>query len=579
MHWKFLGTLIAVAFLSKTAYGQFQPPAGSPTPGQTPNRDTANRPASGKGRIQGRVIAADTGNPLRGAIVQVTAPEVQVRRAATTDAEGRYEVDALPAARYALSVSKSGYVSLQFGQQRPFEQGRTLELSDTQVVDRIDFALPRGGVITGRIVDHFGDPIAGIRVDARRYQYLPGGERQLVPAGSFGAVPSDDRGHYRIYGLMPGTYVVAAAPAASSMIVMPGPGGAITSVNAYAGFATTYFPGTAAADEAQTLVVALGQEAVADFGLVGVKVARVNGLVRDSQGKPFRGASVTLRRTRFTGEQPIFAQTGDDGAFAVATVPPGEYVLDVRQMRRGPMAASPEEFASVPVSVAGEDVTNLLITTGSGATVRGRVIFEGAKSPRPSAALPLRVMPSPVEPGTYVNPITSAEDGLVDEEGNFQIAGVAGNVLLRVGPIPPGWTQKRVSAGGRDVTDTGINVPAGETLTGVEVVLTDRVSSVSGRVRNTRGEAVTDYAVIVLPREPKIGMGQVRFVATARPDQQGRYELRGRPPGEYVAMAFASLDQSAMWDPSVQDRVRRNGKPFVLREGETLMLELQLTPD
>ncbi len=578
MHWKFLGTLIALTLLPETGYGQFQPPAGSPTPGQVPSGNAANRAANGKARIQGRVMAADTGNPLRGALVQVTASEVQVRRAATTDAEGRYVVDALPAARYTLSVSKGGYVTLQFGQQRPFEQGKTLELSDTQVVDRIDFALPRGVVITGRIVDSFGDPIAGIRVDARRYQYLPGGQRQLVPAGFFGAIASDDRGHYRIYGLMPGTYVVAAAPAASSMIVMPGPGGAMTSVNANAGFATTYFPGTAAADEAQTLVVALGQEAVADFGLVGVKVARVSGLVRDSQGKPFGGASVTLRQSRFMGEQPSFAQTGDDGGFTVANVAPGEYVLDVRQMRRGPMPANPEEFASLPISVAGDDITNLLVTTNTGGTVRGRIIFEGAKPPA-SAAMPLRVMPSPAEPGMNVNLMQSQENGLVDVEGTFQIAGVSGNVLFRAGPIPPGWTQKRVTVAGRDITDTGIEVPTGESLTGVEVVLTDRVSTLTGSVRNTRGEPVTDYVLMVLPQGAKAGMGQMRFVATARPDQQGRYELRGRPPGDYVAMAVASLDQSGIWDPAVQERVRRNGKPFVLREGESLTLDLQLTPD
>ena len=113
------------------------------------------------------MIAADTGNPLRGALVQVTASEVQVRRAATTDTEGRYEVDALPAARYTLSVSKGGYVTLQFGQQRPFAQGRTLELSDTQVADRIDFALPRGGwsLDARRLLR---DPKQE-RVDARRY--------------------------------------------------------------------------------------------------------------------------------------------------------------------------------------------------------------------------------------------------------------------------------------------------------------------------------------------------------------------------------------------------------------------------
>jgi hypothetical protein len=83
--------------------------------------------------------------------------------------------------------------------------------------------------------------------------------------------------------------------------------------------------------------------------------------------------------------------------------------------------------------------------------------------------------------------------------------------------------------------------------------------------------------VVVLPRYAKEGTSQLRFVATARPDQQGRFQMRGRPPGEYVAMAVASLDQSGAWDPSVQERVRRNGKPFVLREGESLTLELQLS--
>ena len=576
MYGKFLGTLIILTTLSATASGQFQPPPGVPTPGQPP-RDTSNRPVTGTGKIQGRVMATDTGNPLRGALVQITANELQIRRAAVTDAEGRYEADALPAGRYSLSVSKGGYVTLQFGQQRPFEQGRPLELSDAQVADRIDFALPRGGVITGRVVDSFGDPIAGVRVDARRYQYLPGGQRQLVPAGSLGNIASDDRGQYRIYGLMPGTYVVAAAPAASSTIIMPGAGGGMTSVSANAGFATTYFPGTAAADEAQSVAVSLGQEAIADFGLVAVKVARVTGRVRDSQGQPFAGANVILRQSRMTfGDQPTFSQTGDDGGFTISNVAPGDYVLDVRQIRRGPAATNPDEFASLPVTVAGNDIANLLVTTGVGAIVRGRVVYEGAKPPS-SAALPLRVMASPVDPGPMFSAAASPDNGVVDAEGNFQIRGVTGKVLFRAAPMPPGWIQKRVTVAGRDVTDTGIEVD--DSTAGMEVVLTDRVSTLAGGVRDNRGQPVTDYVLVVLPRYARPEVSDMRFVTTARPDQQGRFQLRGRPPGEYVAMAVPSLDQSGAWDPSVQERVRANGKPFVLREGESLTLELQLAPD
>ena len=41
----------------------------------------------------------------------------------TTDNEGRYEIAELPASRYRLQISKAGYVTLEYGQARPFESG------------------------------------------------------------------------------------------------------------------------------------------------------------------------------------------------------------------------------------------------------------------------------------------------------------------------------------------------------------------------------------------------------------------------------------------------------------------------
>ena len=80
---------------------------------------------------------------------------------------------------------------------------------------RIDFALPRGGVIAGRVTDELGEPLAGVRMQAMRYQYLPNGQRQLTPVGGggiFGGITTNDLGEFRLYSLMPGTYVVSAAP-------------------------------------------------------------------------------------------------------------------------------------------------------------------------------------------------------------------------------------------------------------------------------------------------------------------------------------------------------------------------------
>ena len=116
--------------------------------------------------------------------------------------------------RYTITVTRNGYVSLQFGQQRPFEPGRPLDLGDGQLLERIDFALPRGSVIAGRITDELGEPMAGVHVQAMRYQYLPNGQRQLVSAGASNPFchVTNDLGEFRVYGLMPGTYVLSAVP-------------------------------------------------------------------------------------------------------------------------------------------------------------------------------------------------------------------------------------------------------------------------------------------------------------------------------------------------------------------------------
>lgn len=155
-------------------------PQGAAQPGpaaprvQMPARDrTAVEAPKGTARISGRVVAADTGTPLRRAQVRIGSPDVRVNRTVGTDAEGRFEVADLPAGRYSLMVTRDGYVSLQFGQQRPFEPGRPLELTNGQVVERVDFALPRGSVISGRVTDELGEPVSGVRMQAVRYRYLP----------------------------------------------------------------------------------------------------------------------------------------------------------------------------------------------------------------------------------------------------------------------------------------------------------------------------------------------------------------------------------------------------------------------
>src|SRR5256885_7470386 len=177
-------------------------PGGAP---QAPARDSAAK--TGTARIRGHVLAAESGTPLRKAQVRVTSPELRENRVTTTDAQGAYELKELPAGRYLVTASKGSFVTLQFGQTRPLQQGRPIEVLDGQTMEKIDFALPRGGIVTGRVVDEYGEPIADVQVMPMRYQFMQG-RRRLVPTGR--ASQTNDIGEYRLFGLAPGQYYISA---------------------------------------------------------------------------------------------------------------------------------------------------------------------------------------------------------------------------------------------------------------------------------------------------------------------------------------------------------------------------------
>ncbi|MBI4486934.1 MAG: carboxypeptidase regulatory-like domain-containing protein, partial [Acidobacteria bacterium] len=183
--------------------------AGAQAP-QQPARDTPaqakDAPAVPAGRISGRVLAADNGRPVKRARVFASAAELPEGRGALTDDTGAFDLAELPAGRYMVTVSKAGFVSLSYGQRRPLQAGTPLQLADGQQLKNVDFQLPRGSVIAGHVSDQDGDPMPGATVRVMRYQYMQG-DRRLTPAGTG---QTDDRGQYRIWGLMPGDYYVTA---------------------------------------------------------------------------------------------------------------------------------------------------------------------------------------------------------------------------------------------------------------------------------------------------------------------------------------------------------------------------------
>src|SRR5580765_9016896 len=127
------GLTIAVLGFAACAVAQPRPPA----------------PQTGTAVVRGRIVTGDTGKPLRRSRVSFSSPQLGgPPRTVNTGLDGRYEVRDLPAGQYTVSAERSGFMTLRYGQRRPFETPRQLRVLDGQTIERIDFALPRTASIS-----------------------------------------------------------------------------------------------------------------------------------------------------------------------------------------------------------------------------------------------------------------------------------------------------------------------------------------------------------------------------------------------------------------------------------------------
>jgi hypothetical protein len=599
-----IGVFASIVLAGAAVLAAQQPPAPGP---QRPARDTSALPKdapAASGRISGRVVAADSGRPVKRARVFVTAVEVPGGRGVLTDDTGAFELTDLPAGRYTLTVSKSGFVSLAYGQRRPLQAGTPLQLGDGEQLKGVEFRLPRGGVISGRIVDEDGEPVPGATVRVMRYQYLQG-DRRLTPAGTG---QTDDRGQYRVWGLMPGDYYVNAltrlpnvgggrgfGPPGAPPGVGPGGGpiigrggrGAIdpAAIAAAAGaagvnpamffgssddqeqvnYAPTYYPSATSVNDARAVIVGVSQE-VSDINvsLQLVRTSRIAGRVMNPDGTPTTGGNVNLMPDSAAGRgaqigQNYGSRIQRDGSFSIGNVPPGRYLLRARGDGDAP------QFGTQPLSVDGGDVGDITVVLSAGATITGTISFQPGAAQVPEITQ-VRIG-APTTDQTAFGPQANAR---VDKDGRFTLTGVStGPHLIRPsGGNMRGWSLKSVTLDGRDITDTPIEVRAGQTLSNVAIVFTDKVTEVSGTITTESGTPMPDFTVLAFPTDNSLWRPQARQIMTTRPDQTGKYRLRGLPPADYYIVTVDPTEQGEWFDPAYLDAHRAGAARVTLAEGD-----------
>jgi len=207
---KISGLTAALLFMlhvsgSAQALQSLQTPAAA-APQRTPPRDAA-REKNGTATIRGRIVNAE-GRPLRRVQLWLSSEQIPEGRTASTNGLGRFEIGELPAGRYRLNAARPGYLAMSYGQSRPGEAGRPIELTNGQAFANADFVLPRTALISGHVFDEAGEPLVGANVLLLQTRFF-NGRRRLTPLR--GNAISDDTGQYRLGGLEPGEYYVQAS--------------------------------------------------------------------------------------------------------------------------------------------------------------------------------------------------------------------------------------------------------------------------------------------------------------------------------------------------------------------------------
>lgn len=559
---------MVVLLLSGEAVRAQVPPPPPPPPMPPQGRDAGmQKPSVGTARLSGRVTALETGRPIRRAVVRAVSQELQEGKSVSTDLEGRWELRELPAGRYNVSVSKGGYVSLAYGQLRPFESGKSVELSVGQTVDRLDVALPRGSAVTGRVVDEFGDPVTNARVTAMRLRYLAG-QRRMMAMGAGDS--TDDLGQFRLHGLPPGEYYVAAQ-AATSML--------FGASEDRSGYAQTFYPGVITPSEATRVTLAVGQEAQnIVITLTPIRTATISGTARTAAGNPVASGMVMMRSTN-PAEMMMSVRSSPvrNGEWTISNVTPGDYFLmlqaiDLEQVAlTGTTSQTGREIALEPITVTGDDIKGLSIVTSAGATLRGSIHFEDAAQPPAFSSMGVQAL-DPSGPESVIG----LSAGMVKPDLSFEVRGVFGRRILRIGGLPPGWTLKEVRYGGQDVTDTGIGVTGTQEISGLEIVVTQKAAELGGTVQTGKGTPTSDYVVVLFSSDRETWGWQSRFVRSGRPDQTGTFSIRNLPPASYLAVALEYLEPGEETNPETLERLRGLATHVRLDEGEKKTITLRL---
>ena len=533
--------------------------------GAQPSGKTSEKQQPATCAVSGQVVTAVDGAPLKSSRVVLIQEDAALHAqafSATTDSDGRFDIRKVTPGRYSFFAGHTGYISQRY-QARDMNGGTSLTLVPGQEVDGALFRLVRGAVVTGRIVDESGEPMAKIGVTALRKasaaemaemeEWDPRARKEQLM--STATALTDDRGEYRLFDLKPGEYYVKASESDAFDLGAEDGLNWIARNNLGTQYAPVFYPGVIQLDQAQPVPLAAGEEVRAEFAMRQVKTVEVAGRVLAADGRAASGAIVVLYISDAVNwSDHLDTNTNSKGEFTIKGVAPGSYIVSAQQREE----EGRRLFVQQKLEVGNENIDSVLLAFTQGATVRGRIVAVGASIPERVLITFQSIQESDMPGGG---------SALSKPDGSFQVNGVSdGDYVLLVYDLEQGWYVRSARLGGEDVLEKGLQVEKGSVSGNLEITLSSAGAQLEGSV--TDHDKPAGGAQVWAKPEPETPYNRMGL-KSATTDQNGHFTFRTLPPGKYrVTAKLASTSSEAPATAS---------EPKIVALGEHDHQTLQLT--